>query len=164
MFESGAILLFLAETYGELKGRTAYEKANVAKWILFANSSLATKVMQGAGRNGSPGWRITMTPILNVLETELGKSDSGFLMGTGDITAADVAVASLLLYTPVFHKGEYTLLKDFKNVVNYMERMASRPAYLRAYGAERVAIVNDGIEGYRNPSKPKRKEAGWSLF
>lgn len=156
--------MYLAEVFGELKGQDAKEKAAVSKWVFFANASLSSKVIQGAGRTGSPGWRIAMTPLLRVLEDELSNSATGFLLGGDTLTAADIAVASLLLYTPVFHVGEYTLLKDFPKVVDYMERMSERPGYQRAYGQERLEIVQDGIAGYRNPTKAKMRKGGWSMF
>ena len=166
IFESGAILLYLSETYGELKGKSATDRADMAQWIFFANASLSNKVLQGAGRSGSPGWKIAMASSLNALEQQLGKSTTGYLLGTADVTAADIAVASLLLYTPVFHEGEYSLLKGYPNVVDYMELMATRPAYAQAYGQDRLSIVQDGLEGYRNPLKPRprKKGGGWKLF
>ena len=183
IYESGAILLYLSETYGELSASSKggpgalfggqstspspLDKAKIAKWVFWANSSLSNKITQGAGRKGSPGWRVAMAPLLIVLDQHLAENavDSGFIMGGKKITAADIAVASLLLYTPIFHQGEYTLLKDYPNVVDYIERMYKRPAYSEAYGDQRVAIIEDHVDGYRNPSKASLKKSGaWGSF
>mmetsp|Transcript_10521 Transcript_10521/g.15634 ORF Transcript_10521/g.15634 Transcript_10521/m.15634 type:complete len:107 (+) Transcript_10521:96-416(+) len=105
-----------------------------------------------------------MEPSLNVLEQVLSASKSGYLIDEiGQLTAADIAVASLLLYTPVFHVGEYGLLKNFRQVVDYMEFMSERPAYREAYDNERIRVIEDGIAGYRNPSKVKPK-GKWGGF
>lgn len=105
-----------------------------------------------------------MEPSLNVLEKVLSESKSGYLIDEiGHITAADIAVASLLLYTPVFHVGEYGLLKNFKHVVDYMDFMSGRTAYREAYDEERITVIENGIAGYRNPSKIKPK-GQWGGF
>lgn len=61
LFESGALLTYLADKYGELE--TAEERARASQWVLFANSTLANSVFVEQFR-----WGMWIENKLTILE------------------------------------------------------------------------------------------------
>ncbi|EKX42895.1 hypothetical protein GUITHDRAFT_73636, partial [Guillardia theta CCMP2712] len=121
LFESGAILLYLSDKYGE--SNTPEKRADAAKWIVWANAELDgvlfTRDIEVAR---APKVLMQLDAILN------GKE---FLVGN-QFSVADVAVASYLLFIPLFHPNFDA--SRFPNVLQYMDRCASRPAFQKTMG------------------------------
>ncbi|KAJ1446057.1 glutathione S-transferase [Pelagophyceae sp. CCMP2097] len=137
VFESGAILLYLADAYGPAK--TAAERAKYTKWVMWANSEL-----DGLCFGAVPGdHRVRGTSMDNpslrsvqVLEQLLGESE--WLVG-GEFSVADVAVGAYLNYVPIFFPG--AVLDKTPNIAAYMARCASRPAFTTAFGEQHANTV-----------------------
>ncbi len=119
LWESGAILLYLAEKYGK---ESLEEHAVSAQWTLFANATLATGVFVEAVRERE------MTRVMEPLNEILGKQE---FISCDRFTVADVAVGSILAYIPIMLKLD---LSEYPHVVNYMQRMAQRPAFQKTIG------------------------------
>ncbi len=117
LWESGAILLYLAERYGH---ETPQERAISAQWILFANSTLGPGVFDAATRDRE------LPRLMKPLDEILARQ--AFI--TGDrFTVADVAVGSILAYIPLLLKLD---LSEYRNIGDYMNRMAERSAFQTA--------------------------------
>lgn len=115
MFESGAMLQYLADKYGP--ANTPEKRAEVAKWVLFANSTLGNALFLEQ-------FRETQLPAcMQPLEDILSKQD--YLLGD-ELTAADVAVGAYLLYVPIMLTG--ISLDAYPACIKYMERLQARPA------------------------------------
>jgi len=129
LFESGAILLYLADKSGETS-KSEKIKAQAFSWVLWANASL-DPICFKEDQNG----RVIDTGIKNEtkgmrrLDDVLSKRT--WLSGD-EFGVADVAVASYLLYVPQFFQG--VSFKRWPNVAKYMGRCASREAYGKAFG------------------------------
>ncbi|MBF2098126.1 MAG: glutathione S-transferase family protein, partial [Gloeomargaritaceae cyanobacterium C42_A2020_066] len=117
-----AILLYLAERQGQLPTDLA-TKAQVYQWVLFANSTLAQGIFIEANRERE------MPRLLGPLNTLFVHQP--FLMGT-EFGVADVAVGSLLTYIPVMLNLD---LSAYPAVMDYMQRLSSRPAFQRGMGS-----------------------------
>eukprot|EP00217_Crustomastix_stigmatica_P003778 CAMPEP_0183808196 /NCGR_PEP_ID=MMETSP0803_2-20130417/43082_1 /TAXON_ID=195967 /ORGANISM="Crustomastix stigmata, Strain CCMP3273" /LENGTH=137 /DNA_ID=CAMNT_0026052983 /DNA_START=12 /DNA_END=422 /DNA_ORIENTATION=+ len=91
VFESGAVLLYLAELAGEL--RDARGRADAASWVLFANSTMGNALYIPHMRERG------MPKVMGALERAL--QSRPHLAQSGDFGVADVAVGSLLLYLPM---------------------------------------------------------------
>ncbi|MBR8831361.1 MAG: Disulfide-bond oxidoreductase YfcG [Chroococcopsis gigantea SAG 12.99] len=119
LWESGAILLYLAEKYGgganDLQTRSIY-----SQWVLFGNSTLATGLFVEASREKE------MPKLLTPLNEMLGKHP--YLLGD-DFTVADVAVGSILAYVPMMLKVD---LSPYPSVLAYIERLSGRPSFIKA--------------------------------
>eukprot|EP00929_Paragymnodinium_shiwhaense_P108485 TRINITY_DN74800_c0_g1_i1.p1 TRINITY_DN74800_c0_g1~~TRINITY_DN74800_c0_g1_i1.p1 ORF type:complete len:301 (-),score=82.49 TRINITY_DN74800_c0_g1_i1:69-971(-) len=137
VFESGAILLYLADKYGG--NSTPEERAKYTKWVVWANSTL-DGLCFGSGMSstqiGAPG------RDMDVLEELLGKSE---WLVDGKFSVADVAVASYLNYVPIFFGGQD--LSSRPNVASYMKRCAQRPGYVQAFGKQHADAILASVKG-----------------
>ena len=116
LWESGAILLYIAEKYGpSFASIEARSMAN--QWILFANSTLAIGVFVEASRaRDMDGLMTTLNDLL---------SQQPYVLGD-QFSVADVAVGSMLCYIPMMLKLD---LSGYPAVLSYMQRMSDRPAF-----------------------------------
>jgi glutathione S-transferase len=122
LWESGALLLYIGEQYGELTSTRA--RAIAAQWVLFANASLGPGIFIEANREKE------MPRLLGTLDDLLG--DRPYLVGE-TFSVSDVAVGSYLAYIPMFFP---TLdLSPWSQVQAYIRRLTERPAYTRTIGA-----------------------------
>ena len=118
LWESGAILLYLAQKYD--KNTFSVEQlATINQWISFANSTLFTGVFVEAHRERE------MPRLLTALDKILASQP--YLLGKFSI--ADVAVGSILAYIPMLLKLD---LSAYPEVMNYMQRLGERPAFQKA--------------------------------
>lgn len=122
LWESGAILLYLAEQYGN-EANTAGQRAVLAQWVLFANATLGPGVFVEASREKE------MPRLFSTLNQHFEASQHV----VGDqFGVADVAVGSYLAYIPMMLQIGYD---DYPAIADYVQRMTSRPAFKKTIGA-----------------------------
>ncbi|MFM7287626.1 MAG: glutathione S-transferase family protein, partial [Cyanobium sp.] len=128
LFESGAILLHLAEhDGGEFSGppeQAAVRRAKVAQWLLFANATLAVALFVPSNRERE------FPRLMGVLD--------GLLSGGQPLVgehwgAADCAVQAYLAYLPVFFPQ--IDLEPWPGVRATIAAAQASPAYQRAIGS-----------------------------
>jgi glutathione S-transferase len=121
LWESGAILLYLAEKYGIMPA-SLEEKSIIAQWILFGNSTVVTEILIGTNRERQ--MPKLLAPLESIFESQ------PFLLGQ-EFTVADVAVGSILAYIPIMLEVD---LSEYKAVLDYIKRMNDRPAFQKTIG------------------------------
>ena len=122
LWESGAILLYLSEKHDQTL-TTPEQRAEVAQWVLFANSTLATGIFVEASRERE------MPHLFPPLSQHL--EHHPFILGDR-FSAADVAVGSILSYIPLMLKLSFD---DYPGIANYLKRLGERPAYEKTIGS-----------------------------
>ncbi|GLI61910.1 hypothetical protein VaNZ11_004433 [Volvox africanus] len=138
LFESGAILLHLANKYGKLSDN---ELGTAAQWTLFANSTLSEAFFNNRQR-------ATQMPVMLRTLNEL-LSKKPYLTGE-DFSVGDIAVGSYLLYLPLFFPD--LDLTQYPEVWSYMQRISERPTCPVPYkeamaGALEAAAQRQGSTG-----------------
>ena len=119
LWESGAILLYLAEKY-DASVTTLEQRAEAAQWVLFANSTMAPGIFDEASREQElPRYAAVLNQIF---------AKQPFLMGDR-LTAADVAVGAMLSYARMMLKLDYS---DYEALSRYLKELADRPAFQKA--------------------------------
>jgi len=153
VFESGAILQHIYSNSDT--GDSDIRKAAIVSWISWANASLDPICF-------------LETPDGKVYDTGLKKpnrridtldqilSDQEYLLPSG-FSLADVAVASYLLYVPLFF-GDIDLSR-WPNIVRYMKRCVERPFYGQAFGSQVQQGLTIALEGM-GKEKPKKSWFG----
>ncbi|WP_424990777.1 glutathione S-transferase N-terminal domain-containing protein [Fluviibacterium sp. S390] len=141
LFESGAILIYLAEKSGKLLGQTASQKYDVLKWLMFQMGGVGPMFGQLGYFHRYAGSEIEdprpreryvaeAKRLLNVLDTQLADRD----WIAGDYSIADIAIAPWLDALDRFYKaGELVGMSDFGNVTAYLDRFNARPAVQRGW-------------------------------
>lgn len=122
LWESGAILLYLADKYEKAK-LFLEERAQLNQWILFANATLGPGIFIEANRDRE------MPRLMTALERIFGQQS--YLLGQ-QFSVADVAVGSILSYIPTLLKLD---LSAYPAVVNYTKQLAKRPAFQKSIGS-----------------------------
>ena len=121
LFESGAILLYLAERHGG-ECQSAAERGLAQQWVLFANATLATALFVPSNRERE------FPRLMEVLDRKLAE---GPLMGSA-WGVADCAVHAYLAYLPIFFPQ--IDLNPYPNVQATIAATQQRPAYQRVMG------------------------------
>ena len=134
LFESGAILIYLAEKSGQLMPQA--NRYDVLQWLMFQMGGVGPMFGQlgffhyFAGKEiedprPKERYRAEVERLLKVLDSAL----EGQKWIAGDYSIADIAIAPWLRTARDFYKvGDITGLNDRKNVLAYLERFLARPA------------------------------------
>ncbi|WP_375421766.1 glutathione-dependent disulfide-bond oxidoreductase [uncultured Sphingomonas sp.] len=147
VFESGAILMYLAEKFGVLLPTEAAARAECLSWLFWQMGSAPylgggfghfyayapTKIEYAIDRFAMEAKR-----QLDVLDRRLAESE---YLGGADYTIADIAVwpwyggmAKGLLY----EAGEFLQVQDYKHVQRWADAIGARPAVQRGRMVNRV--------------------------
>ncbi|MFT6103636.1 MAG: GST-like protein [Paracoccaceae bacterium] len=135
LFESGAILIYLAEKTGKLMGTTASDKAKVLQWLMFQMGGLGPMLGQlgffykfaGAtfeDKRPQQRYLAEAKRLLAVLEAEMADRD----WIAGDYSIADIAIAPWLRALDFYGVKEAVEWDDHPNLVRYLDRFLSRDA------------------------------------
>lgn len=138
LFESGAILLYLAEKTGRFIDETAADKARVVQWLMFQMGGVGPMFGQlgffykfaGAEiEDPRPRDRYIAEArrILAVLDGQLATRD----WIAGEYSIADIAIAPWLRGLDYYGAREVLGWDGFPNVVAYLDRFLARPAVQR---------------------------------
>ena len=132
LFESGAILLYLAEKTGKFFPNDVRDRYDVMQWLMFQMGgvgptfSQATYFIRFAPEKIPPAIERSTQEVkrlFEVLEKRLGQSR--FLAG-------DYSIADIATYPWVFRREWYGVkLEDFPHVKRWFEEVGSRPAVKR---------------------------------
>jgi GST-like protein len=139
LFESGAILLYLAEKSGKFAGNTQTDKAHITQWLMFQMGGLGPMFGQmgffykfAGAKIDDPRprerYRNEAIRLLAVLEKALTGKD----WIAGDYSIADMAIAPWLNALEFYGTKDEVGYHDLKNVPAYVARFYARPAVARA--------------------------------
>ncbi len=136
VFESGAILVYLAEKSGRFLPKDLRLRSEVLQWLFFQMSGVGPMFGQFGHFNNFAKdkcdhpypiqrYKAEAKRILKVLDTRL--EGRKFLVGE-QYTIADMATVPWIECLRVFYKGEDILgMKDYKNVIRWTNEVLSRP-------------------------------------
>ncbi|PTS88326.1 glutathione-dependent disulfide-bond oxidoreductase [Sphingomonas sp. HMWF008] len=147
VFESGSILLYLAEKFGAFVPTDPAKRAEVLSWLFW---------QMGAGPmlGGGFGHFYAYAPVkieyaidrfamevkrqLDVLDRRLGESE---YIGGSDYSIADMAIwpwYGALVKGLVYDAAEFLQVQDYKNVLRWTDAIGARPAVQRGRMVNRV--------------------------
>ena len=162
VFESGSILVYLAEKFGAFLPTDGAKRAEVLSWLFW---------QMGAGPmlGGGFGHFYAYAPVkieyaidrfamevkrqLDVLDRRLGESE---YLGGDEYSIADMAVwpwYGALVKGLVYEAAEFLQVNDYKNVLRWTDLIAARPAVARGRMVNRVM-------GDPSSQLPERHDAG----
>jgi glutathione S-transferase len=138
LFETGSIVLYIAERHPGLLPHEANARARAITWMFAALSTVEPPILDLAVARvveGDKPWAAERLPLvvqrlgakLNQLSARLGDAD----WLDGAFSAAD-----LMMVHAVQRLKPSGLLKEFPTLAAYVARGEARPAYQRAYAAQ----------------------------
>jgi glutathione S-transferase len=138
LFETGAIVLHLAEHHAGLLPQDAHARARAITWIFAAVNTVEPPILEFANARlleADKPWAKDRMPIvmdrvrdrLKQLVARLGDAD----WLDGGFSAGDLMMVSVLL-----RLRPSGFLKEFPTLTAYVARGESRPAYQRAFAAQ----------------------------
>jgi GST-like protein len=146
VFESGAILVYLAEKTGRHLPAEARGKAHVLEWLFWQVGGLGPMAGQNHHFSGYAQEKIPYAidrylketnRLYGVLDRQLAKAP----FVAGDYSIADMACYPWIV--PYEKQGQR--LEDFPHLKRWFEQMRARPAVVRAYAAgEKVSPPHTG--------------------
>ncbi len=140
VFESGAILLYLANKFGALLPAGAAQRAECLSWLFW---QMASAPFLGGGfghffayapqkiEYAIDRYAMEVKRQLDVLDRHL--ADNEFLAGA-EYSIADMAVwpwYGTLVKGQLYESGEFLQVQDYSNVLRWTDRIAQRPAVKR---------------------------------
>ena len=135
LFESGEILLYLAEKTGKLLSKGLRERAATLQWLFWQVAGFGPMLGQNHHFNhyapqpvpyAIERYHLETKRLYGVLEAELQKHP---YLGGDNYSIADIATYPWV----VSHPRQRIDLADFPAVRNWFERISNRPATERAY-------------------------------
>lgn len=141
LFESGAILIYLAEKTGKLLGNTPSDKYKTIQWVMFQMGGVGpmfgqlgffVKFAGSQIEDPRPRERYIAEArrLLAVVDAELEGKD----WIVGPYTIADIALAPWLNTLEFYGANGLVGWSDLKNVPTYVDRFFQRPADERGRG------------------------------
>ena len=138
LFESGAILIYLADKSGQFIGSNATERAQVIQWLMFQMGGLGPMLGQlgffykfagSQWEDKRPQQRYIdeAKRLLGVLNLEL----AGKEWIAGDYSIADIAIAPWLRALDFYGAKDVVGWEDHTNLVDYLDRFTARPAVVK---------------------------------
>ena len=152
LFESGAILLYLAEKTGKLMPAKMRARYRVIEWLMFQMGGIGPMLGQAHHfRRYAPEkiqyaidrYTNEARRLYNVLDKQLGRNE----YAAGQYSIADIAIYPWLIP----HNWQGQELEDFPNVKRWFDAIAARPAVQRG-----LAILADRLT--RAPIDEKTRE------
>lgn len=163
LFESGSILLYLAEKFGVLLGNTSAERTEILNWLFWQMGS-APFVGGGFGhfyvyapeKFEYPINRYAMETKrqLDVLERQL--TQQPFIAGQG-YSIADIAIwpwYGQLVLGQLYNAAEFLSVHEYPKLQAWAQRIAARPAVQRGLRVNR----NWGPEELQLPERHSRND------
>lgn len=138
LFESGAIVLNIAETYPGLLPSEPEARARTISWMFAAVSTvqppIAERERSSLLERGEP-WFAARQPALEH-EVRLRLADLSQRLGDADWLDGPFSVGDLMMVTVLRRPAGANLLGDYPNLAAYVARAEARPAFQRAFAAQ----------------------------
>jgi GST-like protein len=143
VFESGAILAYLAEKTGRFLGRTAAERSTIMQWLILQMSSLgpglgnATHFSRGAPPGNDYGRRRFVTQAVRLCEVFDRRLRESPYLGGAEFSIADIAAFPWLWRHPGMLDIDTT---GYAGLARWLAEIEVRPGF-RAHYDEYKALV-----------------------
>ncbi|MBD2340843.1 glutathione S-transferase N-terminal domain-containing protein [Calothrix sp. FACHB-156] len=134
VFESGAILLYLAEKTGKLIPQDVQQRVEVLQWLFWQMGGLGP--MAGQNHHFSQYAPEKIDYAINRYVKETGRLYAVLdkRLADREFVAGDYSIADIAAYPWIVpYKSQNQKLEDFPNLQRWFEAIKARPATIRAY-------------------------------
>ena len=153
VFESGAILQYLAEKTGKFGGDDLRQRTEVNQWLMWQMGGLGPMLGQNHHFNIYAPEKLPYAIDRYVKETNRLYGVLDRRLEGRDFIAGDYSIADMAAYPWIVpHEAQGQNLNDFANVKRWFESIAARPATVAAYAKGKA--ISDG----RTPMTDEQKK------
>lgn len=139
LFESGAIVLHIAENHPGLLPDDAAGRARAIAWMFAALNSIEPPIVERETAyyfERERDWYAQRLPILEArIQSRL--DDLSRMLGASDWLDGDFSAGDLIMVTVLRRLESTEILNAYPNLTAYVSRGESRRAYRRAFNAQR---------------------------
>ena len=147
LFESGAIVLHIAEEHAGLLPDDARARARAIAWMFAALNTMEPPIVERSMATileRDKSWYEERLPILD--DRVRGRLDElSSRLGDSDWLDGDFSASDLLMVTVLRRLESSGILSDYPTLAAYIARGEARPAYQRAFDAQ-LAVFTGGAE------------------
>ncbi|RUU02515.1 glutathione S-transferase family protein [Mesorhizobium sp. USDA-HM6] len=146
LFETGAIVLHIAERHAGLLPEDANARARAISWMFCALNTVEPPILdlqnaKFAERNES--WHEQRLPMVHDrIRGRLG--ELSVRLGDADWLDGDFSAGDLMMVTVLRRLNTSGLLDEFPNLAAYVARAEARPAFKRAFDAQLAVAIAAG--------------------
>ncbi|MEQ1784855.1 MAG: glutathione S-transferase family protein [Hyphomonadaceae bacterium] len=149
LFESGAIILHIAERHAGLLPTDADARARAITWMFAALTTVQAPIVEREGAiltERDKPWHEQRLPMLDGrVRDRLGQLSNR--LGDADWLEGAFSAADLLLANVLRRLKTSNLLDDYPNLAAYVARAEARPAFQRAFAAQLAVFTAAQVKG-----------------
>lgn len=145
LFESGAIVLHIAETHGKLLPTDRAGKSRAIEWAFAALNTVEPPIMDHAIATLFEADKPWSKPRLPAVEKRIDErfGELSSRLGDSDWLDGDFSVGDLLMVAVLRIVKDTGLLDAYPNLKTYVERGESRPAFQRALADQMAGFTGE---------------------
>ena len=149
LFESGAIVLHIAERHAGLLPDDAKARARAIAWMFAAKSTVEPPIVERSMatilERDKPWYEARMPLLDNGVRERLGQLSRR--LGESDWLDGAFSAGDLMMVTVLRRLGSSGLLEEYPNLAAYVARAEARPAHQRAFAAQLAVFNNASAPG-----------------
>ncbi len=149
LFESGAIVLHIAERHAGLLPDDAKARARAIAWMFAAKSTVEPPIVERSMatilERDKPWYEARMPLLDNGVRERLGQLSRR--LGESDWLDGAFSAGDLMMVTVLRRLGSSGLLEEHPNLAAYVARAEARPAHQRAFAAQLAVFNNASAPG-----------------
>ncbi|MBN9470283.1 MAG: glutathione S-transferase family protein [Bosea sp.] len=138
LFESGAIVLHIAERHGGLLPQEANARSRAIAWMFAALNTMEPQIfdrsLAAILERDQPWYEQRLQALESIIRKRLG--DLSRRLGEADWLDGAFSAGDLLMVTVLRRLHGSGLLEAYPNLAAYVARGEARPAYRRAFAAQ----------------------------
>jgi glutathione S-transferase len=145
LFESGAIVLHIAQRHAGLLPDNAIAKARSISWMFAALNTMEPPIWDFSMAllfDGDKNWFEQRLAILKD-RVHVRLSELSVRLGDADWLEAEFSAGDLLMVTVLRRLNKAGILDEYPNLSAYVARGEARPAYKRAFDAQLAVFIGN---------------------
>ncbi|HKN41832.1 MAG TPA: glutathione S-transferase family protein [Sphingomicrobium sp.] len=149
LFESGAIVLHIAEQHAGLLPDDADSRARAIAWMFAAKSTVEPVIIENEVAKfleGDKSWSEERQPLINGRIRDRLRQLSDRL-GDAEWLDGQFSAGDLLMVNVLRRPSALALLGEFPNLAAYVARGEARPAFKRAFEAQLAVFADQAPAG-----------------
>jgi GSH-dependent disulfide-bond oxidoreductase len=156
IFESGAMLLYLAEKTGKFLSSDLYGRYDTIQWVFWQMGGLGPMAGQNHHFRNYAVEKIKYAIDRYVNETNRLYGVLNKRLADREFIAGDYSIADMASYPWIVpYKNQEQNIDDFPNLKRWLETIAARPATVRAYAKAKEVNPNYGQPAIRTEEERK---------